>query len=148
MRHTWHPRRVALGLIIAFLGVTLVGCGWFGSEPERRARAFIESLVSDAGKPEVLHEFVMRAPGIDPLAFTLEPPMRVALEYLRAKHHSGEALDFSAYETARPNLDARRVAVRVRIGAQRPATDEVMFLLELEREPGNTWLVSHASVMP
>lgn len=148
MQQSWHRRRVVLAFIVAVTSVWLGACGWFGSEPERRARAFIEALVSEPGKLESLHAFVMRAPGVDPLAFTTEAPMQVALEYLRAKHRSGEALDYSAYETARPNQDARRVAVRVRIGDTRPATDEVMFLLELERETGDNWLITHASVMP
>jgi hypothetical protein len=148
MRQLSHHRRAALALVVVVASAALGGCGWFGTEPERRARAFVEALVREPGEREALNAYVMQAPGVDPFAFTAEPPMRVALEYLRAKHRTGEALDFSAFETAHPNLHARRVAVRVRIGAARPATDEVMFVLDLERETGGTWLVTHASVMP
>ncbi len=143
-----HCGRVALVATLVVVSVAISGCGWFGTEPERRARAFVEALVSEPAKLELLQGFVMGAPGVDPLAFTREPPMHVALEYLRSRHRSGDALDFSAYETARPNLDTRRVAVRVRIGAERPATDEVMFRVELERERGGTWLVTHTGVLP
>jgi hypothetical protein len=147
MQDLRHGRRIALVLVIVLTGAALGGCGWFGSEPERRARAFIEALVRTPGEIETLHAFVARAPGVDPLAFTDEPPMRVALEYLRAKHQTGESLDFSSFETAQPNQDARRVVVRVRIGATRPATDEVVFSLELERESGGVWLVARANVV-
>jgi len=148
MRNLKHGRPIVVTLVVALVAGALGGCDWFGSEPERRARAFIETLTREPDNLEALREYTMRAPGVDPLAFTTEAPMHVALEYLRAKHQSGESLDFSAFETARPNQDSRRVAVRVRIGAARPATDEVMFVVELEHEPGGKWLVTNASVMP
>lgn len=148
MRHVSHHRRAALALIILVTSAPLGGCSWFGSEPERRARGFVEALVREPGEREALNAYVMQAPGVDPLAFTTEPPMRVALEYLRARHKTGEALEFSAFETAQPNQHTRRVAVRVRIGAARPAADEVLFALDLERETGGAWLVTHAGVMP
>lgn len=148
MRHVSHHRRAALALVLVVTSAALGACGWFGTEPERRARGFVEALVREPGEREALNAYVMQAPGVDPLVFTTEAPMRVALEYLRARHTTGEALEFSAFETAQPNPHSRRVAVRVRVGAARPAADEVMLALELERETGGAWLVTHAGVMP
>ena len=143
-----HGWRIVFLIFIAAGIVPMGGCGWWVGEPERRASAFVETLVREPTQFETLQGFMAQTPGVDVLAFTNEPPMRVALEYLRAKHRGGTGLDFSAFETARPNMDSRRIAVRVRVGDARPANDEVVLLLDLERESGGVWLVTQASVMP
>lgn len=128
------------GMLVGLMAAVLAACGWFSGAPEYRARDFLRSMVTepdDTGRSAaLLHPRVAEGGVLDTLS------VRVAIDYLQAKHRQGVPLEFDA-GNAEKRGDGRRVRITVidQAEARHGAYDKIVFIVDLENSKSG-WLVT------
>ncbi len=121
----------------------LGGCGFFRNAPESRATQFIETLVTDSGNVERLHEFADVPPGQDPATVVQGLSSQVALDYLRTRQRQGEKQAFTIDSVRLQGQAGRVVTVIVsRVGGKLNSPESVRFRVVLRDVAGRGWLVT------
>lgn len=118
----------------------LAACQLFQDEAETRALGFIETLVVDPANDARLRELANG--GADPRQLIGDLPVKLGLEFLRARRAQGAAVEFVAARIERPDNRHRTVQVLARAdGAGTRAGDELAFEVALQRNDG--WHILH-----
>lgn len=112
--------------------VLLVGCDLIrgpATGAENRARDYLETLVREPANRERLNGFVdaidAPTPGIE------SAPVRVALDYLRARHRQGASLKFRTDEPRALEDGGQRVPVNVHLEAAE-ARESIGFEVDMQ----------------
>src|SRR3989344_7666901 len=94
------------GMLLALCVV--VGCSRFGfSEPQDRAREFVETLVTAPGASDKLREIARLAPERQPEDLLEGLSAKVTVDFLRARHTQDMALNFAVKDTQKPDNNRR-----------------------------------------
>jgi hypothetical protein len=121
----------------------VVGCGRFGfSEPQDRAREFVETLVTTPGASDKLREIARLAPERQPEDLLEGLSAKVTVDFLRARHTQDMALNFVVKDTQKPDDNRRLVTVRVGYAdAGKVAEKELLFQVSVERNKTGDWCI-------
>ena len=127
------------GMLLALF--VLAGCNQLGfNEPQNRAREFVETLVTVPGASDKLREIARLSPERQPEDLLEGLSAKVTMDFLRARHAQGMALDFSVKDTQKPDNNRRLVTVRVGDVETAKATEkEWLFQVSVERNEKDDW---------
>jgi len=130
------------GMLLALCVV--VGCSRFGfSEPQDRAREFVETLVTAPGASDKLREIARLAPERQPEDLLEGLSAKVTVDFLRARHTQDMALNFAVKDTQKPDNNRRLVTVRVGYAdAGKVAEKEWLFHVSVERNETGDWRIT------
>lgn len=122
----------------------VVGCSRFGfSEPQDRAREFVETLVTAPGASDKLREIARLAPERQPEDLLEGLSARVTVDFLRARRMQDMALNFVVKDTQKPDDNRRLVTVRVGYAdAGKVAEKELLFQVGVERNEEGDWRIT------
>ncbi len=124
----------------------LAGCGLIWNTPEGRARDFIEALVTAPAEAQALRDIANLPPEQNPEALIDDLSARVGLDFLRARHAQDVSLKFVTGETRR--LDEARHTVMIHVSYLQPGTpttDEVRFLVRIEKDAQGRWRIARVT---
>lgn len=124
----------------------LAGCGLIWNTPEGRARDFIETLVTAPAETERLRSIANLPPEQNPEALIDDLSARVGIDFLRARHAQDVSLKFVTGETRR--LDEARHAIVIHVSYLQPGTpttDEVRFLVRIEKDAQGRWRIARVT---
>jgi len=134
------------GVLLTFCVV--VGCSRFGfSEPQDRAREFVETLVTAPGESDKLREIARLSPERQPEDLLEGLSARVTLDFLRARRTQDMALNFSVKDMQKSDNDHRLVTIRVGYadGADKAAEKELLLQVSVERNGQGDWRITHVT---
>jgi len=125
----------------------VVGCSRFGfSEPQDRAREFVETLVTAPGESDKLREIARLAPERQPEDLLEGLSARVTLDFLRARRTQDMALDFAVKDMQTPDNDRRLVTIRVGYAeAGKEAEKELLLQVSVERNGRGDWHITRVT---
>lgn len=108
-----HARTMALRLSIV-AGVVLVGCDWFVSAPEARARELVEVLIAE---PENRPRLISLANVTDEnqLAALYSTELDIELTYLRTRARQGASIDVTIRRVERSAPNQRKVQLDIAV---------------------------------
>lgn len=140
--------RITIPAWAAGLGMALIlaACEPFWSTPETRARDFIEALVTAPAETGELRDLANLPPEQNPEALIDGLSARVGLDFLRARHAQDVSLKFVTGETRR--LDEAHHTVMIHVSYLQPGTpttDEVRFLVRIEKDAQDRWRIAHVT---
>jgi hypothetical protein len=132
-------------ILALMLAVNLVGCGFFSSAPESRARDFVKVLIMEPDNDQRLRELSRPGPTQSPLQLVDTLAAKVAVDYLRAKYRQGIKLDFQVGDVQNQG-DSRKVDIIVidSAKAKAGAPDKVRFSIFVEKG-SEGWMVTRMS---
>ena len=132
-------------ILALMLAVNLVGCGFFSSAPESRARDFVKLLIIEPDNDQRLRELSRPGPTQSPLQLVDTLAAKVAVDYLRAKYRQGIKLDFQIGDVQNRG-DGRKVNIIVidNAEAKAGAPDKVQFSIFVESS-SQGWMVTRVS---
>jgi hypothetical protein len=129
-------------IVLAFIVASLAACGWFQGAPESRAKDFIEILVVDPHDGDRLRALANAPDTQLPAELVQGMAADVALDYLRAKHEQGIAMNFSFGKTHTDEKNYRRVPVVVTLSDVKPVQHyRVQFMVELKKDAKASWRI-------
>lgn len=125
----------------------VVACSRFGfSEPQDRAREFVESLVTAPGESDKLREIARLAPERQPEDLLEGLSAKVTVDFLRARRMQDMALNFAVKDTQKPDDNRRLVTVRVGYAdAGKAAEKELLFQVSVERNETGDWRITRVT---
>ena len=129
-------------IVIVSIITSLTACGWFQGAPESRAKNFIETIVVDPHADDRLRA-IANAPDVQPSTELVQGmAAEVALDYLRAKHNQGIAMDFTLGKIQKTEKDHRRIPVIVTLSEIKPVQHyRVQFMVEFKKETETGWRI-------
>ena len=133
-------------ILAALILFVLAGCKPFWSTPETRARDFIEALVTAPAEAQALRDLANLPPEQNPEALMDDLSARVGLDFLRARHAQNVSLKFVVGETRRQDEAHHTVMIHVTyLLPGTPTTDEVRFLVRIEKDAQGRWRIARVT---
>jgi len=125
----------------------VAGCSRFGfSEPQNRAREFVETLVTAPGDSDKLREIARLTPERQPEDLLEGLSARVTVDFLRARRTQDMALNFAVKDTQKPDDNRRFVTVRVGYAeAGKMAEKELLLQVSVERNGQGDWHITRVT---
>lgn len=125
----------------------VVGCSRFGfSEPQDRAREFVETLVTAPGELDKLREIARLAPERQPEDLLEGLSARVTLDFLRARRSQDMALNFAVKDMQKPDNARRLVTIRVGYAdTGKVAEKELLLQVSVERSGQDDWHITRVT---
>ena len=121
----------------------VAGCSQLGfSEPQDRAREFVETLVTAPDASDKLREIARLPPERQPEELLEGLSSKVTVDFLRARRTQDVALNFSVKDTQKPDANRRLVTVQVGYAdTGKTAEKGWLFQVGVERNEKGDWRI-------